>query len=178
MTTERIVFSGSGGQGLLFIGKLLANMLLGRFPHLTFFPCYGAEVRGGTSHCQVVYSSEEIASPVVEEADSLVLMNQPSVDRFLPHLAPGGIAIINSSLAAAPEGARGAIAVPATDVAIEAGDIRAANVVMLGAYIRRRGLFGLDEVRRAIESVSAVKSSRGIAINVAALTRGWNLAAS
>lgn len=172
MAIERIIFSGSGGQGLLFIGKLLAGMLLDRFPYLTFFPSYGAEVRGGTSHCQVIYSSEEIASPVAEEADSLVLMNQPSVDRFLSHLAPNGIVIINSSLADAPR-EDNIIALPATDIAVESGDIRTANVVMFGAYLRQRALFSFDEASESIRAASSAKAPRFTSINIDALTRGW-----
>jgi len=172
MAMERIIFSGSGGQGLLFIGKLLANMLLDRFPYLTFFPSYGAEVRGGTSHCQVIYSSEEIASAVVEEADSLVLMNQASVDRFLPTLAQDGIVIINSSLATAPTGLN-IISIPATDIAVEAGDIRAANVVMFGAYLRQRALFSFDEAKESLQAASSGKAHRFMKINIDALTRGW-----
>ena len=98
MENCRIIFSGSGGQGLMFIGKLLAGLAMDEYRHVTFLPSYGAEVRGGTSNCQVVLADQAIATPRVISADVLVLMNQPSVDRFMPSLASGGRAFVNWSV--------------------------------------------------------------------------------
>ena len=75
---ERLLIAGSGGQGVLTIGKILARVAVDQVPHLTFFPDYGAEVRGGTSHCEVILSSDEIASPLAETVDSCIIMNEPS----------------------------------------------------------------------------------------------------
>ena len=79
---ERVLIAGSGGQGVVLIGRIVATVALPRVPHITFFPSYGAEVRGGTSHCQVVLSSDEISSPLSERFDSLILMNQASCDHI------------------------------------------------------------------------------------------------
>ena len=173
MPHERIIFSGAGGQGLMFIGKLFARTALDIFPHITFIPSYGAEMRGGTSNCRIILSHEEIASPIVEQADSILAMNQPSVDRFLPMLAPGGTAVLNSSMAVAPENMN-AVEVPATEWAQEAGDIRAANVIMLGAYVRVKSFFDLDKILGEIVSASSEKGKKAVNTNKSAFLKGWN----
>ena len=82
MSHHEVIFSGSGGQGLMFIGKTLANLALADYEHVTFFPSYGAEVRGGTSNCQVILSETPISSPVIEQPTSMVLMNSPASTAF------------------------------------------------------------------------------------------------
>ncbi len=175
MPVERAIFSGSGGQGLMFIGKLFAQMAVDAFPHITFMPSYGAEVRGGTSHCRIVLANEEIASPVVEVADSIVVMNQPSLDRFRSALRPGGLIVFTASLAAPPADAS-ALGVPATEWALEIGDLRIANVVMLGAYLQRKNFFPYAAVEAAIASFSAAKGDRARRANLQALRKGWEAA--
>jgi len=170
---RRTVFSGFGGQGLMFIGKLFAGMALEKAEHVTFIPSYGAEVRGGTSNCQITLASSEIASPIVEEADAMILMNQPSVDRFLPLLSENGTAFVNTSMAELPSDDR-IVGIPATDLAHEAGNVLAANIVMFGAYLRREGLFSFEEVAARIAEVSAGKGAEFGAVNAAAFEKGWN----
>jgi len=174
---ERILFSGAGGQGLMFIGKLFAHLMMDKVPFLTLIPSYGAEVRGGTSNCQVVLASHAIASPIVEEADALLLMNQPSVDRFLPLLAPDGIAFINSSMAADPGDAR-AVLVPATELAYQAGNLQAANVVLFGAFLNRKNLLPRETVEAGLREAGAARGAKVVAVNIAALRKGWDYAPS
>jgi len=175
MKDEKVIFSGAGGQGLMFIGKLFAQLVVEKFPHITFIPSYGAEVRGGTSNCRVTLSSEEIASPIVEKADSLIVMNQPSADRFLSLLAEGGTLFINSSLVEAPGGVD-TVSIPATEWAQELGDIRCSNVIMLGAYLRRKNYFAYEEVEREIVKISSRKGAAAEKMNAAALKKGWSAA--
>ena len=138
MKLSRILMAGAGGQGIVFLGKLLANAALETSSHITYFPCYGAEVRGGDSHCQVILSTHEISSPVAEEFEALILMNQHSVDKFMPGLADKGMAIINSSLCKARQASASWVLVPASEEAVQLGDSRVANLVMLGALLERR----------------------------------------
>lgn len=173
MTTHRAIFSGSGGQGLMFIGKLLANLAMDEVPYVTFLPSYGAEVRGGTSNCQVTLSDEPIASPRVETADAEILMNQPSVDRFLAKLTPGGRAFINSTMASADGADADAALIPATQIALDRGDVQAANVVMLGAYLRATGLVDRERALAGIEKISQRKGERAVEINAKAFDAGW-----
>ena len=169
---ERCIFSGFGGQGILFIGKVFAGMAIEKVANVTFIPSYGAEVRGGTSNCQITMSSEEIASPVVEQAESMILMNQLSIGRFFPLLREGVTAFINMSMAALPDDPR-AIGVPATDLAHEAGSILAANVVMFGAYLHHSGMFAREDVVAHIAAVSRGKGEDVARVNAAALEKGW-----
>ncbi len=170
---ERIIFYGAGGQGLMFIGKVFARVMVDKVEHITFFPSYGSEVRGGTANCQIILSSEEIASPIIERADTLVLMNQPSIERFMHILEDDGIVFVNSSLADVPDDKR-VVSLPATDIAIQAGDIKAANVAILGAFLRKKGFLSLEDALQYIGDVSAIKGEKAVAVNRQALQAGWD----
>lgn len=174
MALERVIFSGSGGQGLMFVGKLFAQTMVDKVENITFFPSYGSEVRGGTANCQVIMSSEEIASPIIEHADSLILMNQPSTDRFIPILTTSGVAIINSSLSDVPDDPR-VMALPASEMGLAAGSERSANIVMFGAFLRRKGLLALDEAKKYIAAASLERmGKKAEEINLKALQTGWD----
>lgn len=172
MTHHEVVFSGSGGQGLMFIGKLLANLALDEYEHITFFPSYGAEVRGGTSNCQVILSDQPIATPMAEHPTMAVLMNQPSVDRFLPQLAGQGLAVINESLASAT--GDNVLLVPASDIALELGDVRAGNVVMFAAMLSQTNLIDKDKALTGVQSISKRKGEQAVEINTNAFEHGWS----
>lgn len=135
--TERILISGAGGQGIVTIGKLLARAAMQTYPFLTFFPSYGAEVRGGASSCQVILSDSEISSPVAEEFDILIAMNQAAADRFAPLLGGKGLGIVNATLCKAGRG-RNVHPVHATKIADQLGNVKAANLVALGAMLARK----------------------------------------
>jgi 2-oxoglutarate ferredoxin oxidoreductase subunit gamma len=139
MNMTRILMAGSGGQGIVFLGKLLANAALESAPHITFFPSYGAEVRGGDSSCQVILSPMEIASPVSQEFDLMILMTPQGTEKFLHSLAPNGVAVINSSLISCPA-ASGRIQIEATREADRLGDQQVANLIMLGALMTRQNV--------------------------------------
>ena len=168
---ERILIAGAGGQGVLLIGKVLASAAVAHVPHMTYFPAYGAEVRGGTSNCQVILSSEEIASPVAETFDSLVILNQASEERFLDHAAEGALVIVNSSVCSVPA-CRNVVGIAANDHAAALGDLRAANVVMLGAYLARRPTIPAADIEAGIRQTLASKGSELVDLNVAALHTG------
>ena len=168
---ERILIAGSGGQGILLIGKMLAQLAVEKVPYLTFFQSYGAEVRGGTSNCQIIFSSHEIASPRAEEFDSLIIMNQQSAPRFLPGLTPTGLAIINQSLCRLAHDKR-FVMVRATDMADHLGNVRAANFVMLGAWLARKPLIPVAEVEQRIAKSFAGTRPEVIEANIKALHAG------
>ncbi len=155
MKHYEMIFSGSGGQGLMFIGKLLVRLAIDEYPHITFLPTYGAEVRSGTSYCNVKLSDESIPTPVVDFPDIMILMNQPSVDRFLPRLKPGKIAFVNSSMASAE--CSGVVEIPANEIALEFGDVQAANVVMFGGMLGYEQIVGHD---KALDAVAATMPAR------------------
>lgn len=169
---ERILLAGTGGQGIMLMGKLLATAALDHVPHLTFFPAYGAEVRGGTSNCQVVFSSEEIASPVCDTFDAMILMNQASADRFIERRADSSsLIILNASLCTVPDTVP-TVSVHATALAEELGNVRVANLIMLGAYLAQRTTVPASEVERCIDAFFAGKDTHLLKVNHRALHTG------
>jgi len=146
---ERILISGSGGQGVIFIGRLLAAAALEQVRHITFFPAYGVEVRGGTSNCQVILSSAEIASPVAEAFESMILMNQDSVERFSARLGKDGLMILNGSMCQ-PSTRADVHSIRATELALGMGNGRVANLIMLGSYAARRTTIPVEAIEKEI----------------------------
>ena len=140
--TEQIISAGFGGQGVLLLGQLLAYAGMREGKNVSWIPSYGPEMRGGTANCSVIVSDEEIGSPVVVEADTVIVMNRPSLTKFEASVAPGGKLFINSSLIA-DQATRKDIEVyyvPVNEIADKIGNARVANIVMLGAYLAKTNL--------------------------------------
>jgi len=173
-----VIVAGFGGQGVIFLGKLLAQAAMEQGKNVTYFPAYGPEVRGGRANCHVVVSTEEIFSPVVARPNSLLVMNQPSWDYFGPRLDGKGLAVVNSSMVKVPalEGSRRLLLVPATEIATELGEIRAANMVMLGAYNRVRDLLPLEALLESLRLVLGERKAGLYEVNARALRKGAELA--
>ncbi|HML68032.1 MAG TPA: 2-oxoacid:acceptor oxidoreductase family protein [Clostridia bacterium] len=135
--TMRILIAGFGGQGVLFLGKLIAHagVLLGK--HVTWLPSYGPEMRGGTANCAVILSDEPIGSPMVSEPDVLIAMNLPSLTAYQPRVQTGGEILYDASLIReAPEREDVRLrALPATKLASDAGLEGLANMILLGAFL-------------------------------------------
>jgi len=172
----KTIFSGFGGQGVLSMGFTMANtaMLEGRY--VTYLPSYGVEVRGGTANCTVVVSDEEIASPVASEPEFVVAMNQPSFVRFQSILQSGGLLCANSSLVNTST-ARGDIeilAVPTSELAERLGQIKVANMVMLGAFIRASNIVSFDFLIEHLPEILGEGKSKLIKLNKDALELGYN----
>ena len=164
---ERILIAGAGGQGALTIGKFLATVAM-EAHRVTFFPSYGAEVRGGTAHCHVVISEDEIATPVVDQATMLIVMNQMSYRRFLPNLRRDGVLILNSSMIQQdpPADCRKVVDVPASELAGEMGDIRVANVILLGVMNVVHPLLDESAVNRTMEKILGSDPSKAKILNL------------
>src|SRR4030042_1588664 len=170
------IFAGFGGQGVLSIGLNLTQAAMQEGKNVTYLPSYGAEVRGGTANCTVAISDEEIASPVASSPDFVVAMNQPSVDRFQNKIQSGGVLFINSSLVEI-EITRGdidVIKVPASAIAEKLESPKSANMVMLGAFIKRTNLVALSSIIEGLKWALKGKQKL-IAINEKALTAGYEL---
>ena len=171
---QGVIMSGFGGQGIISAGILLAyaGMLDGKF--VTFFPAYGAEMRGGTANCSVVVSSEEVASPVVDRPDTVIVMNEPSLIKFEPSLKPGGLLLINSSLVFQKPNRKDIeiIYVPVNKIAEEIGTIKIANMVMLGAYCKKTGAVNLQSVIDSMPKVFTRAKEEMLKKNEEALNRG------
>ncbi len=143
-----IVFAGFGGQGVMLAGKLLAEAGMELGKEVVWLPSYGPEMRGGTANCTVIIADEPIASPIISNPRDTVVMNRPSLERFCAVQRPGGFAIVNTSLITVRPDRKDItlVEVPANQIAIDAGTGKAANMVMLGAYIGAAGLVPYDAV--------------------------------
>ena len=149
----RVKISGFGGQGVLSLGYVLAILGKQRGLNVSWLPSYGPEMRGGTANCSVVFSKDHIGSPQADSGcNMLVCMNQPSVDKFLSQLAPGGVLVYDSSTIRLPEVPKDkyVYGLNAGDLANHMGDLRTANSVMLGAMACALGENFLDEADRAV----------------------------
>jgi 2-oxoglutarate ferredoxin oxidoreductase subunit gamma len=174
--THEIVMAGFGGQGVMLMGQLMtyAGMLENKY--VSWIPSYGPEMRGGTANCSVIISDEPIGAPIVNEPTTVVAMNLPSLDKFEPALQPGGILIINSSLI--EQGAKRKdikeYRVPSNDIANELGNLKVANMVVLGAIIAATKAVSQDSVLKAFAKMFAKKPGL-LAINEKAIKRGAEL---
>jgi 2-oxoisovalerate ferredoxin oxidoreductase beta subunit len=170
----QIRIAGFGGQGVLFLGALLANVALRRNYHVTWLPAYGPESRGGTANCSVVISVQPVASPMVTEPTVLMALNGPSLERFESSVVPGGVIVYNATLIARTPGRTDlqVLAVPATAIADALGETRAANLVMLGAYLAHTGMFSQAEVDATMEQT--LKRAAMLELNRQAIARGFD----
>ena len=137
METNLLV-AGFGGQGVMTLGKFLASATCDSTDkNVTFFPSYGAEQRGGTANCFVVISDEMIGAPLGDVMDDLIVMNEPSLNKFLPRLKKGGTLFINSSIVPEdiPRDDVKVVKAPVTEMALRMGNAKVLNVIMLGVYV-------------------------------------------
>jgi 2-oxoglutarate ferredoxin oxidoreductase subunit gamma len=171
---EEIIMAGFGGQGVLFAGQLLAYAAVEAGMHVTWIPSYGPEMRGGTAHCTVVISDEPIGSPLVRHPTSVIALNLPSFEKYEQLVKPGGLVIYNRSLIEVAPGREDVryVAVPANVIAEELGNVRQANVVLLGAFLSVTGLLPLETVERALDHHLSERQRAFLASNKEALRRG------
>jgi 2-oxoglutarate ferredoxin oxidoreductase subunit gamma len=172
----KTIFAGFGGQGVLSMGLGLAQAAMVEGKYVTYLPSYGVEVRGGTANCTVAISDEEIASPVASAPEFVVVMNQPSLIRFQNQVQSGGVLFFNSSLIKA-EVSRGDIelvGIPASRIAEGLGSPRSANMVIMGAFIKKSNLVSMATLIEGLKGTLKNKTKL-IAVNRKALMAGYDL---
>lgn len=173
---ESVVIAGFGGQGILLAGEVLANALMLDDKFVTWYPCYGAEMRGGTVNCEIVASDEEVSSVNKKEADFIIALNQLSFDKFLPMLKKGGWIIANSSLV---KEIKSRIDVnyffaPITALANELGEIKISNIISLGMLAKISKLTSVEKLYDALDKVLPEHRKHLLALNLKALETGFN----
>jgi len=171
---EEIIFAGFGGQGVILLGKLMATAAMKAGYEVTYIPSYGAEVRGGTANCSVIIDDEPIASPLVTEPDSLIVMNQASFDKFVPKLKPGGLLVMNTSLIENKPDRDDieVLGVAADEVALKLNSAKSANMVAMGAYLKKRSHLTPQQVADSLPYVLAKRHHNMLDINTEALMHG------
>ena len=174
MCEEQIILAGFGGQGVLLAGQLLAYAGLMEEKNVSWLPSYGPEMRGGTANCCVIVTDNEVGSPVVTEADTVIVMNRPSLDKYESFVKKGGLLIINSTLIdkKATRDDIDVLYVPANELAEQAGSVKAANMVALGAYLERTHIVQNKNVIAALEKIMGAKKTKLIPLNEKALELG------
>lgn len=177
---HRVLIAGFGGQGILTAGKILCKAAINEGQNATYMPSYGTEVRGGTCNCHVVISPREIFSPYVESADSLVILNELSYERFHGLLRPGGLLVLNASMVSLDDYERPSecrlLAIPATEIANDMGNVLVANVMLLGGFIGATGICSEETVEQTIRDWLGDEKKVHIPLNLKAFRRGLQMA--
>lgn len=171
---KEVIIAGFGGQGVLFIGQLLAYTGLDEEKEVTWIPSYGPEMRGGTANCTVVISDEEIGSPLVKNPTAVIAMNLPSLDKYEDLVKPGGLLVVNASMVNREVERKDihVVSIPANDIAEEMGSMRSANMVMLGALLGNLDLLSLQAVEHALEKHMPARHQKFLEGNKQALRKG------
>ena len=172
---EQCIFAGFGGQGMLLIGKFLAEAGMETGKHVSWLPSYGPEMRGGTANCSVVVSDKPVASPLIAQADTILAMNKPSLLKFQSDVKPGGLLLINSSIIDIKTSRTDvdAVYVPCNEIAESVGNLKGPNVVFLGAYVAKKPeVISKEAIIEAMRVELGEKKARFLDGNIKALEAG------
>lgn len=174
---KSFVFSGSGGQGIMSAGIMLAQTAIDSEKHSTYLPEYGPEQRGGSAKCTVIISDDEIVSPLPLMCDTLICMNEQAYRKFSDTVKAGGLLVVNSSRITNEELRDDVtvLAVPVDDIALELGNVKVANIVLLGALIGATGIVDKQALIASLEEKFKTKKPEILALNIKALDRGIEL---
>ncbi|MFH1995756.1 MAG: 2-oxoacid:acceptor oxidoreductase family protein [Candidatus Omnitrophota bacterium] len=172
---EEILCAGFGGQGIMFMGKLLAQSGLIDSMSVTWMPSYGAEVRGGTAHSMVKIGESPIPSPTIAQPTICVVMNKPSLQKFFERVRPGGFLLVNTTLidGSPKRGDITVLNVPVTGIASKLGTVKVANMVAIGALIRKTRLFSIKTIMAALQALLEDKGEDIFLLNKKAFEAGY-----
>ena len=175
---QDVIIAGFGGQGVMLIGNLLAQAGMEHGLEVSFIPVYGAEMRGGTANCTVVMDEHAIGSPLVREPLSTIILNEPSLTKFQPRLHRDGVQVVNASLVdkGLLDASLRTVYIPVNDMAHELGNVKMANMVALGAWLKATGALPLAEVQETIKRVTSSHYAKLIPANMKALEAGYAFA--
>ena len=174
MLSEKVIIAGFGGQGVMTMGQLLSYCATEKDINTLWFPSYGPETRGGTANCSVTISDAYVNSPVISTPDSIMIMNKPSLAKFMPKLKKDGVCLVNTSLVKNAEYREDirVFEVPVNDIALKLGNLKVANMVMLGAYLAITKVFTEDEILDIMKKKFTGSKAALIEVNKKALEEG------
>jgi 2-oxoglutarate ferredoxin oxidoreductase subunit gamma len=174
MAKTEVLMAGFGGQGMLLTGKILAHAAMELGKEVSWLPSYGPEMRGGTANVTVCVADRPIGSPYITAPTALVVMNQPSLEKFGPRVKPGGLVVVNTTLVPIKleRDDCTVLYIDAGALASKAGTARAANLVMFGAYVGLSNIVDKDICIEMIKHEFANKA-KFIPANVAAFELGY-----
>ena len=171
---HEMILAGFGGQGVMLMGQIITYAGMMEERQVSWFPAYGPEMRGGTANCSVIISDDPVGTPIVTEPEVVVAMNLPSLDKFEPQLVPGGALLINSSLIERnPHRADvKEYRIPCNEIAKEIGNMKVANMVMVGAIIAASGAVKLESVLEVCAKKVFKNKPEAMKLNEQAILRG------
>ncbi|MDI6758290.1 MAG: 2-oxoacid:acceptor oxidoreductase family protein [Candidatus Omnitrophota bacterium] len=173
---EKIIIAGSGGQGIMLLGKVLAETAMQENKFVTWLPAYGAEVRGGTAYCMVVISDTEIGSPYIDKADTLIIMNSLALEKFKNRIKKNGFMFINTSLIKNNLPAwQKMLKYPFSDIAKDIGNIKIANMVALGCYLANKKILNKEKIPEVFKIMAPTDKKELVLINQKAFLKGLEL---
>ncbi|MDD6784312.1 MAG: 2-oxoacid:acceptor oxidoreductase family protein [Bacteroidaceae bacterium] len=174
---EEIIISGFGGQGVLSMGKLLAYAAMMEGKEVSWLPAYGPEQRGGTANCTVIVSDNKIPSPIISHYTTAILLNQPSIEKFMPAVKSGGTLIYDTSgIIAPPTNDNLEIySINAMDAAAEMKNIKTFNMIVLGGLIKIKPIVSIENIAKALHKTLPERHHKLIPINEEALRRGFDI---
>ncbi|MBE6956141.1 MAG: 2-oxoacid:ferredoxin oxidoreductase subunit gamma [Ruminococcaceae bacterium] len=174
MKTTQILIAGFGGQGILFAGKFLAYKGLKEDLQVSWLPSYGPEMRGGTANCNIILSDTPVGSPIITTPDVLVVMNLPSLQKYVDTVAPGGQIYVDSTLIQEKVQRTDVevFYVPATQLARQAGAGSLANMVLVGSLLQNHPELSFDGVDNVVNSLVPPKKAAMVELNMKVLTLG------
>lgn len=170
---EKITIAGFGGQGVMMLGQILALSAIKENLNSLWFPSYGPETRGGTANCAVIISPSEIYSPVFKNADVLIALNGPSLEKFINNVSEDGFIIYNSSLIDYPfETKVKSVKLPLNELAQNLGNIKVANMIVLGAYLALKKTFNDKIIEESLREYLGSDKAHFLNINLQAIELG------
>ncbi len=174
---EEIIIAGFGGQGVLSMGKILAYSGIMQNMEVSWMPSYGPEMRGGTANVTVILSDSRVSSPVINEFDTAIILNQQSLDKFEPHVKPGGVLIYDSNgITRQPERKDIQIhVIEATAEATRMGSTRTFNMIVLGGYLKIKPIVKLENVIKGLKKSLPERHHHLIPMNEEAIRRGMDI---
>lgn len=175
--TKEIIITGFGGQGVLSMGKILAYAGLLDGLEVSWMPSYGPEQRGGTANVTVILSDEPISSPVLDQYDIAVVLNQQSLDKFESHVKPGGTLLYDPyGIHRLPERTDiNVVEVPATEAAIAEGNMKTFNMLLLGSLLKLHPMVSTETVIKGLEKTLPERHHHLIPVNRQAIAKGASL---
>lgn len=172
--TEEMIIAGFGGQGVLSMGKIIAYSGIMEDKEVTWFPSYGPEMRGGTANVTVIVSDDRISSPVLHEFDTAIILNQQSLDKFEKAVKPGGILLYDPHGIVKPPSRKdiNIYKVQGTKTALELGNPKVFNMIVLGSYLEVKPILSLANVEKGLERSLPERYHKLIPLNLQAIHRG------
>jgi len=174
MRTEEVIFAGFGGQGVLTAGRVLALTAMLEGKEVCWMPSYGPEMRGGTANCIIHISDEPIISPIISNFDTVVALNQPSVDKFESRVKPGGTLIYETSTVNRPPTRTDIKIIPvdANETAIKMGNQKIFNMIVLGAFVAERKVVAPEGIEGGLKHELPERHHKLIPMNMEAFKKG------